>query len=72
MRSNAKTMEEVDNMSSYIADEYIAVVWTAMDILTALALKKGWMTARVGRPDISRAGNFSQSSCFPWLRNPYV
>ncbi|CAL1695099.1 unnamed protein product [Somion occarium] len=31
--------------------------WTAMDILTAYALKKGWMTARTGWPDVHRAGN---------------
>ncbi|KAI0361392.1 P-loop containing nucleoside triphosphate hydrolase protein [Trametes cingulata] len=33
------------------------VVWTAMDILSAYATKKGWITARVGRPDVKRAGN---------------
>ncbi|GJE85788.1 P-loop containing nucleoside triphosphate hydrolase protein [Phanerochaete sordida] len=31
--------------------------WTAMDVLTALALKKGWLTAKAGRPDVNRAGN---------------
>ncbi|EMD41935.1 hypothetical protein CERSUDRAFT_129177 [Gelatoporia subvermispora B] len=31
--------------------------WTAMDILTAYALKKGWITAQAGRPDVNRAGN---------------
>lgn len=36
------------------------VVWTAMDILTALALKKGWVTAKAGRPDVNRAGNLSK------------
>ncbi|TBU34699.1 P-loop containing nucleoside triphosphate hydrolase protein [Dichomitus squalens] len=35
------------------------VVWTAMDILTAYANKKGWMTAQAGRPDVNRAGNAS-------------
>lgn len=29
-----------------------------MDILTAFALKKGWVTAKAGRPDVNRAGNF--------------
>ncbi|THH33430.1 hypothetical protein EUX98_g730 [Antrodiella citrinella] len=31
--------------------------WTAMDVLTAYALKKGWVTAKAGRPDVMRAGN---------------
>ncbi|KAF9567010.1 P-loop containing nucleoside triphosphate hydrolase protein [Agrocybe pediades] len=31
--------------------------WTAMDILTAYAIRKGWMTAKAGRPDTHRAGN---------------
>ncbi|EIN13953.1 P-loop containing nucleoside triphosphate hydrolase protein [Punctularia strigosozonata HHB-11173 SS5] len=31
--------------------------WTAMDILTAYATAKGWVTAKAGRPDINRAGN---------------
>ncbi|THH10976.1 hypothetical protein EW145_g973 [Phellinidium pouzarii] len=31
--------------------------WTAMDILMAYANKKGWITAKAGRPDINRAGN---------------
>ena len=35
-------------------------IWTAIDILTAFALKKGWVTAKAGRPDINRAGNFSE------------
>lgn len=34
-------------------------VWTAMDILTAYATKKGWVTAKAGRPDVNRAGNAS-------------
>ncbi|RPD57034.1 P-loop containing nucleoside triphosphate hydrolase protein [Lentinus tigrinus ALCF2SS1-6] len=34
-------------------------VWTAMDILTAYANKKGWVTAKAGRPDVNRAGNAS-------------
>lgn len=33
--------------------------WTAMDILTAYANSKGWLTAKAGRPDIHRAGNAS-------------
>ncbi|GBE77748.1 hypothetical protein SCP_0106300 [Sparassis crispa] len=31
--------------------------WTAMDVLTAYALQKGWVTAKAGRPDVNRAGN---------------
>ncbi|KAH7886108.1 P-loop containing nucleoside triphosphate hydrolase protein [Phlebopus sp. FC_14] len=31
--------------------------WTAMDIMTAYANKKGWVTAKAGRPDVHRAGN---------------
>ena len=34
--------------------------WTAMDIMTAYANKKGWVTAKAGRPDINRAGNASE------------
>ncbi|KAI0347817.1 P-loop containing nucleoside triphosphate hydrolase protein [Trametopsis cervina] len=37
-----------------------AETWTALDILTAFALKKGWVTAKAGRPDMNRAGNFSE------------
>ncbi|KZT02411.1 P-loop containing nucleoside triphosphate hydrolase protein [Laetiporus sulphureus 93-53] len=39
------------------AEAQRTAVWTAMDVLTAYALKKSWMTARTGRPDVSRAGN---------------
>ncbi|KAH8099372.1 P-loop containing nucleoside triphosphate hydrolase protein [Cristinia sonorae] len=42
--------------------------WTAMDILTAYALKKGWVTAKAGRPDVNRAGNFSTSLIFVSLK----
>ncbi|KIJ22078.1 hypothetical protein PAXINDRAFT_105871 [Paxillus involutus ATCC 200175] len=31
--------------------------WTANDIMIAYAEKKGWVTAKAGRPDIHRAGN---------------
>ncbi|KAF7966429.1 hypothetical protein HWV62_38412 [Athelia sp. TMB] len=31
--------------------------WTAMDVLTAYADQKGWVTAKAGRPDVGRAGN---------------
>ena len=34
--------------------------WTAMDILTAYADAKGWVTAKAGRPDVHRAGNSSK------------
>ena len=34
--------------------------WTAIDIMTAYAKKKGWVTAKAGRPDINRAGNASE------------
>lgn len=33
-----------------------------MDILTAYADKKGWVTAKAGRPDVNRAGNASTST----------
>ncbi|KAG5635100.1 hypothetical protein H0H81_012442 [Sphagnurus paluster] len=33
------------------------LVWTAMDVLTAYANMKKWVTAKAGRPDIHRAGN---------------
>jgi len=31
--------------------------WTTMDVLTAYALRNGWVTAKAGRPDVNRAGN---------------
>jgi hypothetical protein len=31
--------------------------WTAMDLMIAYSKKRGWVTAKAGRPDISRAGN---------------
>jgi hypothetical protein len=34
--------------------------WTAMDIMTTYANKKGWVTAKAGRPDVNRAGNASE------------
>ncbi|KAI0031419.1 hypothetical protein K488DRAFT_52165 [Vararia minispora EC-137] len=34
--------------------------WTAMDIMTAYAEKKGWVTAKAGRVDVNRAGNASE------------
>ncbi|KAI3622647.1 mmr1 hsr1 gtp binding protein [Moniliophthora roreri] len=33
------------------------IQWTAMDVLVAYADKKGWLTAKAGRPDTNRAGN---------------
>ncbi|KAI0308134.1 hypothetical protein B0F90DRAFT_1621823 [Multifurca ochricompacta] len=33
------------------------IIWTAMDIMTAYAEKRGWVTAKAGRPDVNRAGN---------------
>ncbi|KAG1754877.1 P-loop containing nucleoside triphosphate hydrolase protein [Suillus paluster] len=33
------------------------VRWTATEIMIAYANKKGWVTAKAGRPDIHRAGN---------------
>ena len=35
-----------------------------MDILTAYADKKGWVTAKAGRPDVGRAGNARRSIRF--------
>ena len=40
------------------------LVWTAMDVLTAFALKKGWVTAKAGRPDVNRAGNYGAWALF--------
>ena len=36
-----------------------------MDVLTAYAEKKGWVTAKAGRPDVGRAGNSSKFSFGP-------
>lgn len=41
--------------------------WTANDIMTSYAKKKGWVTAKAGRPDIHRAGNASE--CLPAVGN---
>lgn len=38
--------------------------WTAMDLLTAYADKKGWVTAKAGRSDVHRAGNASMCLWF--------
>lgn len=48
--------------------------WTTMDVLTAYALKNGWVTAKAGRPDVNRAGNtrkslFSPSLCSGSIRS---
>lgn len=40
--------------------------WTAMDVLTAYADAKSWVTARAGRPDVNRAGN--AGACIFWQR----
>jgi len=45
------------------AKEKETITWTAMDVLTAYADKKGWVTAKAGRPDVGRAGNASK-----WFR----
>lgn len=42
----------------------VRTIWTAMDVLTAFALNKGWLTAKAGRPDVNRAGN---ASMFPFI-----
>lgn len=34
--------------------------WTAMDVLTAYADAKSWVTAKAARPDVNRAGNASE------------
>jgi ribosome biogenesis GTPase A len=34
--------------------------WTAMQVMSAYALKRGWKTARTGWPDTMRAGNASK------------
>jgi hypothetical protein len=43
-----------------VAKEKDALTWTAMDVLTAYADKRGWVTAKAGRPDVGRAGNASE------------
>jgi hypothetical protein len=42
---------------SHVGDKGRSIEWTAMDILTSYADKKGWVTAKAGRSDIMRAGN---------------
>ncbi|CAE6524615.1 unnamed protein product [Rhizoctonia solani] len=44
--------------------------WTALQVMTAYASKRGWMTAKAGRPDSMRAGNAMMRSIVegrvPW------
>jgi hypothetical protein len=40
-------------------DKKAEPAWTAMDVLTAYANAKNWVTAKAGRPDVNRAGNAS-------------
>ena len=40
-----------------VQPESSELAWTAMDVLTAYANKKNWVTAKAGRPDVNRAGN---------------
>lgn len=35
------------------------IIWTPMDIMTAYANAKGWVTAKASREDVNRAGNAS-------------
>jgi len=42
-----------------------------MDLLTAFAMLKGWVTAKAGRPDIHRAGNASTRSFDFISTSPY-
>lgn len=51
-----KNQDEKDKQEK----EKSEMTWTAMDIMTAYASKKGWVTAQAGRPDVSRAGNASE------------
>lgn len=46
-----------------VQDDVVGKKWTAMDVMTAFAEKKGWVTAKAGRPDVHRAGNASESCC---------
>ncbi|TFK36971.1 hypothetical protein BDQ12DRAFT_608750 [Crucibulum laeve] len=46
-----------DGMKSEVVDTNKPLEWTAMDILTAYADAKGWVTAKAGRLDVHRAGN---------------
>lgn len=41
--------------------------WTSMDVLTAYALRNGWVTAKAGRPDVNRAGNARKSFTYTYL-----
>ena len=50
-------MKQEDHLSLRSPDR---LNWTAMDILTAFADSKGWVTAKAGRPDVHRAGNSSK------------
>ncbi|EPQ60439.1 hypothetical protein GLOTRDRAFT_11706, partial [Gloeophyllum trabeum ATCC 11539] len=46
-----------DGMQPQSHADQAVLRWTAMDILTAYANYKGWVTAKAGRPDVMRAGN---------------
>lgn len=34
--------------------------WTAMEVMSTYADKRGWVTAKAGRMDVNRAGNASK------------
>ncbi|KAF8573562.1 P-loop containing nucleoside triphosphate hydrolase protein [Ramaria rubella] len=46
-----------DRPVSRQTDNVGGINWTTMDLLTAYANSKGWVTAKAGRPDAHRAGN---------------
>ncbi|TDL28127.1 P-loop containing nucleoside triphosphate hydrolase protein [Rickenella mellea] len=57
---NAK-VEETEDKRTWRQGTRVAkkteIYWTAMDVMTAFATLKGWVTAKAGRPDVNRAGN---------------
>ena len=50
---------EMDKASRSLGSNVAPRTWTAMDVMTAFATEKGWLTAKAGRPDVNRAGNAS-------------
>jgi hypothetical protein len=62
-RDRAGSQQAAQAQSSSVDPKEIK--WTAMEIMTAYALRKGWLTAKAGRPDVNRAGNASE--CFTMI-----
>ena len=55
--------------ASQEAETAASAIWTTMDVLTAYADRRGWVTAKAGRPDANRAGNAGTYLYSPTTKN---